>query len=510
MFLIFSDSLQLVRIGLVAALWAAVLGALAATRYRRESTDDQVKMRDLQKVYKLQLEREVSARREFEHQVESRVREEVGTESAELAALRAELAVLRENLQRLFDGVQMDHRPALHADAFRIQELPSASSANGNHTDTDWDPWNAPPLSSLSMTPVFEPDHPEPPAFASPYDDPVTAETSIVPPENAEPDPTADPHPSDISFAAFLDSHASETFASFDDYRTGVFDPFDQFESFGLPQPGVRHTEPIARTGDRETDRDRRADRDRRDESGWGEPQDRPSWPAGTTRNDAARPGDPARDPMARPADPARDDRDWDDEDWPGEALRDRSGNPAWPGRPPRDEPARPAEPTRDEPGRPRDAFRGNGTGAAAPTPDETAWPGGPARGAEPWAGDAIRGNASWNGDAPRPAEAPRGGAIWDRGATREPNVAREPGPARDAAPRDGDRSARNGWEPPPAHPTAPGWQDQQQPPAAEEPPIGTAGARRRRRAAEGSTHRLSVAEIMANLRSEQDDDPKQ
>ncbi|MGX1762887.1 DUF6779 domain-containing protein, partial [Streptomyces lydicus] len=56
-FLIFSNSLQYVRIGLVAALWAAVIGALAATRYRKEATIDKAKVRDLQTVYELQLER---------------------------------------------------------------------------------------------------------------------------------------------------------------------------------------------------------------------------------------------------------------------------------------------------------------------------------------------------------------------------------------------------------------------------------------------------------------------
>ncbi|WP_373283651.1 DUF6779 domain-containing protein, partial [Nocardia tenerifensis] len=77
-FLVFSNSLQFVRIGLVAALWAAVIGALAATRYRKEATIDKAKVRDLQTVYELQLEREVTARREFELGVEARVREEVG------------------------------------------------------------------------------------------------------------------------------------------------------------------------------------------------------------------------------------------------------------------------------------------------------------------------------------------------------------------------------------------------------------------------------------------------
>ena len=185
-FLIFSSSLQLIRVGLVVALWAAVIGALAASRYRREAAIDQAKVRDLRTVYKLQLEREVTARREYELGVEARVRQEVAADAGEMAALRAELTVLRESLQRLFDGDLLAERPALRADAIRLQELPGAAAvthapANDSPEETDtWDAWSSPVVARYPVTPVFEPDHPEPPAFASPDDEPVTAETSVV------------------------------------------------------------------------------------------------------------------------------------------------------------------------------------------------------------------------------------------------------------------------------------------------------------------------------------------
>jgi hypothetical protein len=190
-FLIFSSSVQLVRVGLVTALWAAVIGALAASRYRRAAEADQAKVHDLRMLHELQLEREIATRREFEFGVEARVRQEVGAEAGELAALRAELTVLRESLQRLFDGGLVAERPALHADAVRLQELPGAmaphiDAANDNRRETEtWDAWSS-PMTRYPVTPVFEPDHPEPPAFASPYDEPVTAETSVVTAEDLE------------------------------------------------------------------------------------------------------------------------------------------------------------------------------------------------------------------------------------------------------------------------------------------------------------------------------------
>ncbi|MFG3617533.1 DUF6779 domain-containing protein [Nocardia sp. NPDC047654] len=181
-FLIFSNSVEFVRVGLVAALWAAAIGALAATKYRKEATIDKAKVRDLQTVYELQLEREVTARREYELGVEARVREEVGAEAAELAALRAELTVLRQSLQRLFDGDLPTDRPALRADATRIQELTSSGTESGNNSSANAGMWSvfADQQPRSSMTPIFEPDHPEPPVFASPFDDPVTAETAVV------------------------------------------------------------------------------------------------------------------------------------------------------------------------------------------------------------------------------------------------------------------------------------------------------------------------------------------
>ncbi|MGQ4600157.1 DUF6779 domain-containing protein [Nocardia sp. R6R-6] len=181
-FLVFSDNVQFVRVGLVAALWAAAIGALAATRYRKAATIDKAKVRDLQTVYELQLEREVTARREYELGVEARVRAEVGADATELAALRAELTVLRQSLQRLFDGNMPMDRPALRADATRIQELTSSSVESANNSSVNAGMWSAfadqQPRSST--TPIFEPDHPRPPVFASPFDEPVTAETAAV------------------------------------------------------------------------------------------------------------------------------------------------------------------------------------------------------------------------------------------------------------------------------------------------------------------------------------------
>nr|WP_296772927.1 DUF6779 domain-containing protein [Rhodococcus sp. (in: high G+C Gram-positive bacteria)] len=188
--LLFSENVQWLRVGLVSALWAAIVGAFAMTKYRRDAAADQTKAKDLQTVYELQLAREISARREYELGVEARVRSEVQIETSEVAALRAELAHLRENLQVLFDGNLPTERVALRAEATRMQELggrrtydsyqpapsglyvpgrsPQSGAGNGRSADESQVPSSAD--SSVA-------------GIATPYDEPVTAETSVLFPD---------------------------------------------------------------------------------------------------------------------------------------------------------------------------------------------------------------------------------------------------------------------------------------------------------------------------------------
>lgn len=118
--LVFTNRVELLKLAVVLALWAAVAAAFVSFIYRRQSDVDQAKVRDLKYVYDLQLDREISARREYELAVEAQLRRELSAElraqaADEVAALRAELAALRTNLEILFD-TDLDHRPALETD----------------------------------------------------------------------------------------------------------------------------------------------------------------------------------------------------------------------------------------------------------------------------------------------------------------------------------------------------------------------------------------------------------
>lgn len=152
--LVFSESVQLLRVAVVVSLWAATVGAIAMTKYRRESALDRAKAEDLKKVYELQLQREISARREYELTVEEKVRSDLRIEADEMTALRSELATLRRTLEVLFDGRLPEDMAALEAQAQRRQELDGSTRVTAPR--------------------------PSGPAFASPDDEPVTAETTLV------------------------------------------------------------------------------------------------------------------------------------------------------------------------------------------------------------------------------------------------------------------------------------------------------------------------------------------
>src|SRR3984957_13496766 len=118
--LVFTSKVELLKLAVILALWAAVVAAFVSVIYRRQSDVDQARARDLKLVYDLQLDREISARREYELTVESQLRRELASElraqaSDEVSELRAELAALRTNLEILFDA-ELSERAALESE----------------------------------------------------------------------------------------------------------------------------------------------------------------------------------------------------------------------------------------------------------------------------------------------------------------------------------------------------------------------------------------------------------
>lgn len=127
--LVFTNRVELLRLAVVLSLWAAVVAAFVTVIYRRQSELDQARARDMKFVYDLQLDREISARREYELSVESHLRRtlsrEIRAEAAdEMAGLRAELIALRSHLEVML-GTDLGHRPALESERI-VMSMPAA------------------------------------------------------------------------------------------------------------------------------------------------------------------------------------------------------------------------------------------------------------------------------------------------------------------------------------------------------------------------------------------------
>ncbi len=123
--LVFTERVELLKLAVILSLWAAATAAFVSVIYRRQSDLDRAKARDLKLVYDLQLDREISARREYELEVESQLRRELASElraqaTEEVAELRAELAALRTNLEILFDA-DLSHRPAIEPERTTVR-----------------------------------------------------------------------------------------------------------------------------------------------------------------------------------------------------------------------------------------------------------------------------------------------------------------------------------------------------------------------------------------------------
>jgi hypothetical protein len=120
-----AEDSRLLRLGIVAALWAALLVAFGATRMRRDGDSGDDRTEELRTVYRLELEREIAARREHELTVERELRADMERrEREDILALRGELQTLRDTLQHLLGGDVLVERVALRAESTRLLPLP--------------------------------------------------------------------------------------------------------------------------------------------------------------------------------------------------------------------------------------------------------------------------------------------------------------------------------------------------------------------------------------------------
>ncbi|MDL5157658.1 DUF6779 domain-containing protein [Actinomycetospora termitidis] len=98
---VLADDPRMLRLGVVAGLWAALLAVAALARRSGQGGEAaERELESMRRTYELELNAEIDARREHELTVEQSVRREVAAEAGqEMAGLRAEVERLRSHLE---------------------------------------------------------------------------------------------------------------------------------------------------------------------------------------------------------------------------------------------------------------------------------------------------------------------------------------------------------------------------------------------------------------------------
>lgn len=122
--MLFTNSTTWMKIAVLAALWAAFLGALLVSRFRQQVGDERKRSAELQRIHQLEMDKEMATHREQELLLEQSYLDSLREQHADtLAELKVELQKLREHLAEMLGTDLEEERVALRAEAERIREL---------------------------------------------------------------------------------------------------------------------------------------------------------------------------------------------------------------------------------------------------------------------------------------------------------------------------------------------------------------------------------------------------
>ncbi|AGF73444.1 DUF6779 domain-containing protein [Corynebacterium halotolerans] len=128
--MLFTNSDGALKIALLAALWAAIIGFFLVTRYRRQAERSQEEMEHREDLHRAEMEKAAAERRSEQRGREVELRDkQLARDTEVLEEIKQELAALRAQLEEL-NGREFGYEPAaLRAEARRIQELEARTSA---------------------------------------------------------------------------------------------------------------------------------------------------------------------------------------------------------------------------------------------------------------------------------------------------------------------------------------------------------------------------------------------
>lgn len=119
--LIVTDDARWLRVAVLAAAWTCAIGLMAGGRRHNGDGLSAEREADLRRMYELELEHEVAARREYELGLEVTLRREIEAGlRADVGGLRSELAALRRELAEHRNGEMRWERFALQAQGTRL------------------------------------------------------------------------------------------------------------------------------------------------------------------------------------------------------------------------------------------------------------------------------------------------------------------------------------------------------------------------------------------------------
>src|SRR5690606_19969992 len=123
---VLSDDERMLRLAAVLALWAALIAAFAVTRSRRDAKTAALRESEAHLAYQVELQREVSARHEYEAELAAQMAAE---QSSQIAELREQLDRLTEVLASLADGELLVSRMTLSAQSARFRTSQALAEA---------------------------------------------------------------------------------------------------------------------------------------------------------------------------------------------------------------------------------------------------------------------------------------------------------------------------------------------------------------------------------------------
>lgn len=135
--LVIAEDVRLLRLAVVIGLWSALVAAFGLAWFRRDTKIALLRQEDVRHTYEIELQREVSARREFEMSFAEETRTEIQAQhSDELVALRTQIERLTDTLSGLLDGNLLFERLTLSAESTRVRSLGDGRSerADGGRT----------------------------------------------------------------------------------------------------------------------------------------------------------------------------------------------------------------------------------------------------------------------------------------------------------------------------------------------------------------------------------------